>query len=57
MCKKSHEIWDEKHTYTQYAELAYEIIVDLMKEGRMTREIRTQENIYGERKCAYMKLK
>ncbi len=56
--KEHPEIWHEKHHYTQYAKVVYDILWQLHLEGRLNIEIRKHENARHQvRDLAYMSLK
>lgn len=56
--KEHPEIWHEKHHYTQYAKVVYDIMWQLHLEGRLNIEIRKHTHPrFGTRDLAYMSLK
>ena len=56
--KEHPDIWHEKHHYTQYAKVTYDILWQLHLEGRLNIEIRKQENSHHQvRDLAYMSLR
>jgi hypothetical protein len=44
---KMRDLWEGDHTYVQHARLLYELLWQFEKEGRLKREMRTQETSTG----------
>ena len=51
---KSPEIWYEQKPYQRFAELTYDVLYDMYKEGKLKMEVRPQPKAWGTRDCAFM---
>ena len=41
------DLWPEQHTFSPYAQLAYEVLLQLQREGRLRQKIRNQPYAAG----------
>lgn len=48
------DLWPEERPYRIFAQLTYDVLYDMYKEGKLKMEIRPQEKHWGTRDCAYM---
>lgn len=54
LCAEKPFIWDEKHTYSQIVRLTYDVLVQLIKEGRLKSEVRAHSRDGLTRGLIYM---
>lgn len=48
------DLWHENRPYQRFAELTYDVLYDMYKEGRLKMEVRPQHKAWGTRDCAFM---